>query len=445
MPITEIVPAVINVLPRGLRGAAGADGAPGDQLNFATDIAAAAATIVSTVQFLRTAGATAIGDGGAALFKRVMSLSGSSFGFQSADGAWQYAEYRDSFPSTVAATAATIISAVQFVRTAGYSAAGDGAGALFKRMSALDPSAFGFQSADGALRQYAESEMNVRAFGAKGDGGAENQPATTGTDDTAAIQAAIDMSAPGHLIGLVTRRFPIVIPPGIYKISELNATNIDGFTMRGLGSGALRSLLRNYPPVNAILDMAGSCTGFNLRDFLIYGPLSDGLSASYPAIGLLLAVTSAGNGNYCEMENVNSNGRFRVAARYVYGVCCSETSTCNAVNVNQNDPNAYCAVYTSSNSLGLESSFTETATTSNTGVSDWLHERCEHHAFTSASGQSKAILLEGTTNMTWINGNIAAAGQGYIVELKGGNPHATFTGVTFYTDQGRDRSMRSEA
>lgn len=100
MTITEVRPAVIAVRPRGQRGLPGAqglpgtngtdgvDGAPGDQVNFASVAAASAATITSTVQFLRVAGFALAGDGGAALYKRVALAPSHPGKFQSADGAW---------------------------------------------------------------------------------------------------------------------------------------------------------------------------------------------------------------------------------------------------------------------------------------------------------------------------------------------------------------------
>ncbi|MCK1533156.1 MULTISPECIES: hypothetical protein [unclassified Bradyrhizobium] len=88
MVITKIEPAVIAVRPRGLRGLPGAPGAPGDQISFSTRLAAAAVSIDVAVEFVRTAGYAASGDGGAALYKRVNAQPAHPGKFQSADGAW---------------------------------------------------------------------------------------------------------------------------------------------------------------------------------------------------------------------------------------------------------------------------------------------------------------------------------------------------------------------
>lgn len=114
--------------------------------------------------------------------------------------------------SLVAAT--NILSLVSYVRTAGYATAGDGGGALYKRV-ATEPSHIGkIQSADGAWWEIAEREFDVRMFGAKGDGIA---------DDTAAIQGAIN--------ALPARGGRINVPGGRYKLtSAINVGNGNGGT-----------------------------------------------------------------------------------------------------------------------------------------------------------------------------------------------------------------------
>ncbi|WP_262027246.1 right-handed parallel beta-helix repeat-containing protein [Microvirga sp. Mcv34] len=84
--------------------------------------------------------------------------------------------------SRAAAQAADIPAPVQYLRTAGYAAVGDGGGALYKRLGAApsSPTARHFQSADGAWWDLAEVQVNPRMLGAKGD---------NATNDTAAFNA----------------------------------------------------------------------------------------------------------------------------------------------------------------------------------------------------------------------------------------------------------------
>jgi hypothetical protein len=86
MTITEIRPAIISVSPRGMRGAPGADGAPGDQINFRSRSAAEAATFTAPQVHLWIAGYYQQGDGGHGLYVRTVSPTGEYF--QSADGAY---------------------------------------------------------------------------------------------------------------------------------------------------------------------------------------------------------------------------------------------------------------------------------------------------------------------------------------------------------------------
>lgn len=76
------------------------------------------------------------------------------------------------FNTRTLAAAATLPSTAQSVRTAGYAATGDGGGALYKR-AASEPSHDGkFQSADGTWWEYVPGPngADIRAFGALGSG-----------------------------------------------------------------------------------------------------------------------------------------------------------------------------------------------------------------------------------------------------------------------------------
>jgi len=113
------------------------------------------------------------------------------------------------FDNTTALAAATL-TAGQIVQTKGYSLAGDGGGATYLIKTAVDyagtPDEYGDHTLAGGTIAVLQTEgsVNVKQFGATGDGV---------TDDTAAIQAALDSGAE-----------TVRIPDGTYLHSGLSHT-----------------------------------------------------------------------------------------------------------------------------------------------------------------------------------------------------------------------------
>ena len=100
------------------------------------------------------------------------------------------------------------------------------------------------------VERAGEKTVNVKAFGAKGDGVA---------DDTRAIQAAIDHAKAGE---------KIYFPPGIYDVSNFVVKNRSGLSFTGDGrqsiirqkSGAARMATIEVPSDIAITNLASpSC------------------------------------------------------------------------------------------------------------------------------------------------------------------------------------------
>jgi len=87
---------------------------------------------------------------------------------------------------------------VLYLNTGGCSVLGDGGGAEFVRTNTPQTDGAGWQSADGSWWQLTSRSLNVKMFGAVGDGI---------TDDTVAIQKCADMGA------------DVVFPWGTYKIT----------------------------------------------------------------------------------------------------------------------------------------------------------------------------------------------------------------------------------
>lgn len=104
-----------------------------------------------------------------------------------ADAAATVGSIQRTYASVAEAAASNVNPTSSTVRLTGYYTAGDGGGALYKRVGTLPAGWLGFQSGDGAWWQIAEPLINVKMAGAKGDWNG-----TTGTDDASAFQAAID-------------------------------------------------------------------------------------------------------------------------------------------------------------------------------------------------------------------------------------------------------------
>lgn len=83
------------------------------------------------------------------------------------------------YPTTLASAAATITSGVAYLRTAGYSTAGDGGASLYKKVGSQPSHAGKFQSIDGAWWEIADPVLYVEQFGAKGDDAADDSAAWT--------------------------------------------------------------------------------------------------------------------------------------------------------------------------------------------------------------------------------------------------------------------------
>lgn len=140
------------------------------------------------------------------------------------------------FDTRALAASSTIPASTTTITTLGYETAGDLGGALYTKTSGTTSG--GFQSADGAWWQIADSVVNVKAFGAKGD---------AATNDTAAINLAIGYQGqyvdgpPNHLgIPGVWNVKTLYFPQGVYLITPGVLTTIYG-SVYGPSATALAS------------------------------------------------------------------------------------------------------------------------------------------------------------------------------------------------------------
>lgn len=114
-------------------------------------------------------------------------------------------------------------TAVQFVRTAGFAAPGDGGHALYHRAGSEPPHAGKLQSTDGSWWEIVPDQVgvSVKAFGAVGDGA---------TDDASAIQDAIDFVMRGDKGGAVVFPFASGEAYAIASTLSIDGNRVGTFT-----------------------------------------------------------------------------------------------------------------------------------------------------------------------------------------------------------------------
>ena len=125
------------------------------------------------------------------------------------------------FASRAAVESANVPALVSYIRTAGYYSAGDGGGALYKRVASEPIHAGKVTSADGAWWELAENVINIKTLGAKADSSGSG----TGTDNSTVLANAISCA--------VSLKKNVYIPAGDYRLasqvvydkSALNADN----------------------------------------------------------------------------------------------------------------------------------------------------------------------------------------------------------------------------
>lgn len=268
---------------------------------------------------------------------------------------------------------------------------------------------------------------NIEDYGAVNDGVVGG----TGTDNTAAIQAAIDAAFIDHK--------PVYIPPGRWDCGPLDITN-HGFGIEIFGAGHQVSVLIPNISCNTkhFMDLAGA-GHMILRDFSI----GDTSMLSLPKTAIYMANTvPAGGGSSAEhhLENIKVDGFYIVACWYNNGGASSSAIHCIFSNTYQ-VATAPAVIFTAGPTGGVSSQGSDFTTVSpgTTAVSDWNFVGCEFHSNTPLAGTplNFPFWIDGVVNDLKFLGGLMGGNKDkhvYLTRNDGADPHdLSFTGTTFYS------------
>ena len=127
--------------------------------------------------------------------------------------------------------------------------------------------------------------LNVQSYGATGDGT---------TDDTAAIQSAVNAAVSDHAI--------LFFPAGTYKMtSAIALSGIDGLIFRGVGA----ETILHATGYNGQHFTFSDCSAIHFEDMSFIG---DGINATNSVGGLYFTIVNNGNNPYHVFRNLNFTG-----------------------------------------------------------------------------------------------------------------------------------------
>jgi hypothetical protein len=231
--------------------------------------------------------------------------NGGEYARMRISGAWRSLSEGITYETRAAAIAANIPSGLDSIKLMGYTTAGDGGEATYKRISTPAPvEAWHFQSADGAYWELVPTDKRINVFqlGATGDGV---------TNDTTAIQNAIDF-ANSDRHGVY-----VPAPANNYLISSLDLEDFSGSFFQGAGKKSvlfkITGTVNNAIILNSgVSGSSGSINNVNIGNFKV-----DCTSAT--SVTTAIYADNFKRGSIHDIEVVGAETSFR----FGYGWLCT--------------------------------------------------------------------------------------------------------------------------
>lgn len=159
----------------------------------------------------------------------------------------------NSYTSVSVAALSNISASVTGIFVYGFAAVGDGGAAHYKKVVSATTGIYSFLSADGARWQIAESAIDPRMVGAKGDGATNDAPAMQIAVDTAAKTCGKVVVSKGNYILNARINFPTTAGEALVFTGSGGAYFTRGASYT---SGALFYIANNPNPLSSWLDIS---------------------------------------------------------------------------------------------------------------------------------------------------------------------------------------------
>lgn len=276
----------------------------------------------------------------------------------------------------------------------------------------------------GFLPILCQAEVNIVDFGAD----------PTGVlDSTEAIQDAIEATfAPQPTLGVQQTAGKVVFPTGIYRVSTINATNLNGLYLEAV-PGTVILYADQQTTSMPVIDLTGSVSS------IVEGIIASGQKVSQnvppnvvPSTGFLISDTvEGGRSTKVTLKNVGTIGWFAHAALYMRGATDSLVQDSAFQQYNPNGHTLYLGgvnPFSTPSHANLAAPFTSQIT------SDLTFFHCEFHGNFLGGQSTYTTRLWDVQKVTFLTGlSDATGGPGHVI-LNGNVRGLKYDSVLFYSE-----------